>query len=136
MTACFSGLTLLNCRTYNLTREKMANEQQPPPAVQQPPQNNPQNADANATNDDPLTPITLLLRFLYTGTTAASIPLKSTNAPDLQNIANKLACVMDMATAQPNLPVSTIRKVNTAVCEISYKFSIIYFSNIFVSWAL
>lgn len=92
----------------------MTNEQQPPPAVQQQQQqqpNNPQNADANATNDDPLTPITLFLRFLYTGTAAASIPVKSTAAPDLRNIANKLTCVIDMATAHPNLPVSTIRKV-------------------------
>lgn len=90
----------------------MTNEQQPPPAVQQQQQNNPPNADANATNADPLTPITLLLRFLYTGTTASAIPLKSTTAPNLHNIANTLACVIDMATAQPNLPVSTIRKVN------------------------
>lgn len=86
----------------------MANEQVPP-AVQQ---NNPEIANVNATNDDPLTPITMFLRFLYTGSTASSIPVKSTTAPNLRDIANTLACVIDMATALPNLPVSTIRKVS------------------------
>lgn len=115
----FLGIELVTAWLSLLTRKirekNMTNEQQPPPAVpqqQQQPVNNPQNADGNATNDDPLTPITLLLRFLYTGTTAASIPVKSTAAPDLRSMADKLNCIIDMATAQPNLPVSTIRKVN------------------------
>lgn len=113
VTAWFLGF--ISLLTRKIREKNMTNEQQPPPAVpqqQQQPVNNPQNADGNATNDDPLTPITLLLRFLYTGTTAASIPVKSTAAPDLRSMADKLNCIIDMATAQPNLPVSTIRKVN------------------------
>lgn len=101
----------------------MTNEQAPP-AVQQ--QNNPENADA--TNGDPVTPITMLLRFLYTGSTASSIPVKSTTAPDLRDIANTLACVIDMATALPNLPISTIRKVRATLF-----FNGIFFQSIILS---
>lgn len=79
-----------------------------PPAMQP---NNLQNAEANRANDDPVTPITLFLRYLYTGSTSASIPAKSTKVRDLSTIDNTLACVMNMANAQPNLPVATIRKV-------------------------
>lgn len=111
----------------------MANDQQPPPPAvqqQQQQQNNPQNTDANATNDDPLTPITRLLRYLYTGTTAASIPVKSTNAPNLLNIANTLACVIDMATAQPNLPIATIRKVKyfLSIFFVNFLIAIFFFN--------
>lgn len=85
----------------------MANVQ-PPPTV---PPNNIQNVEANQTNDDPLTPITLFLRYLYMGSTSSSIPAKSTTVRNLDTIENTLACVINMASAQPNLPVSTIRKV-------------------------
>lgn len=88
----------------------MTNDQAPP-AVQQ--NNNPENVDATIV--DPVTPITKLLRFLYTGSTTASIPVKSSTAPNLQDIATTLAFVIDMATALPNLPIATIRKVNVIV---------------------
>lgn len=78
----------------------MANVQ--PTAVQ-----NQQNA-ANA-NPETLTPITKLLRFLYTGTFASSIPVKV--ELNLENIETTLACVIDMATQRALLPISTIRKV-------------------------
>lgn len=60
-------------------------------------------------NEMPLTAITSFLRFLYTGSSASSIPLKS--APNIEDIDTKLACVIDMATARALLPISTIRKV-------------------------
>ncbi|XP_055301999.1 uncharacterized protein LOC129568332 [Sitodiplosis mosellana] len=78
----------------------MANVQ--PTAVQ-----NKQNS--TNTNQEPLTPITMLLRFLYTGTSDGSIPVKI--ATNLENIENTLSCVIDMATQRALLPVSTIRKV-------------------------
>lgn len=62
------------------------------------------------TSQAPLTPITTLLRFLYTGTPTSSIPVKS--QPNLDNIETTLSCVIDMATARALLPISTIRKVH------------------------
>lgn len=92
----------------------MANAQAPAAVQQQQQQqNNMQNEEANATNaEDTLTPITKLLRYLYTGTTTSSIPVKSTTAPDLHDIQNTLACIMTLAEAQPNLPISKIRMVS------------------------
>lgn len=81
---------------------KMANVQAT--AVQN--QNQP---DTINTNQEPLTSITVLLRFLYTGTSASSIPVKI--EPNLENIETTLSCVIDMATQRALLPISTIRKV-------------------------
>lgn len=99
----------------------MANAQPPPVAVQQQ-QNDVQNAEVNATNaETTVTPITMFLRYLHTGTTTSSIPVKSTAAIDLREIENTLACVMTMAAAQANLPVATIRKVRFCVCVVNSK---------------
>lgn len=78
----------------------MANEQ--PIALQNPP-------NEAVSNPEPVTPITAFLRFLYTGSSNSSIPVKS--PPDLTDIENKLLCVIQMATAREELPISTIRKV-------------------------
>lgn len=76
-------------------------------------------ADSSSPNaaeaTQPLTPITLLLRFLYTGTTSSSIPVKC--KPELANIDNTLSCIITMAQARALLPLSTIRKVS-----ISFEF--------------
>lgn len=69
-----------------------------------------QNAADTNQQSNQLTPITLFLRFLYTGTSASSIPVKM--KPDLTNIETILSCVVDMATARAQLPISTIRKVS------------------------
>lgn len=61
------------------------------------------------TNHKPLTPINMLLRFLYTGTTVSAIPVKS--IINLANIDTTLSCVIDLATQRVSLPISTIRKV-------------------------
>lgn len=79
---------------------KMANVQ--PISVQNQP-------NAANTNYAPLTPITVLLRFLYTGTAASSIPVKT--EVNLENIETTLSCVIAMATQRALLPISTIRKV-------------------------
>lgn len=93
-------ILLWNHRTQK-TRVEMANLQ--PTMVQ-----NEQNV-ANA-HEEPLLPITSFLRFLYTGSSAGSILLKT--APSVENIENKLSCVIDMATQRALLPINTIRKVN------------------------
>ena len=62
------------------------------------------------TNQIPLTPITMLLRFLYTGTTVSAIPVKI-HPTNLENIDTTLSCVIDLATQRASLPISTIRKV-------------------------
>lgn len=92
----------------------MANAQPPPAAAQ----NDVQNAEANATNaENALTPITMLLRYLHTGTTSSSIPLKSAGPVNLRDIENTLAFVNIIAAAQPNLLFSNIRKVRAfCVC--------------------
>lgn len=65
---------------------------------------------ADTIQSQPLTPITLLLRFLYTGTTSSSIPVKC--KPELENIDNTLSCIITLAQARALLPLSTIRKVS------------------------
>lgn len=69
--------------------------------------------NAHNANEQPLMPITLLLRFLYKGSTSSSIPVKA--APNVINIDNTLSCVIEMANARAQLPISTIRKV----CDIN-----------------
>lgn len=58
---------------------------------------------------EPLPPITLFLRYLYTGTVTSSVPSKI--AVGLDNIEATLGCVIELATARALLPISTIRKV-------------------------
>lgn len=79
----------------------MANVQ--PPAVQN-------QKNVTNTNQKSLTPMAMLLRFLYTGTTVSAISVKI-HPTNLDNIDNTLSCVIDLATQQASLPISTIQKV-------------------------
>lgn len=60
-------------------------------------------------NETPLDPNTLLLRFLYNGTTSNSIGVQS--EPNFSNIETELSFVIDLATTNAPQVISTIEKV-------------------------
>lgn len=62
----------------------------------------------------PLPPITLFLRYLYTGSTSNSVPGKPLLS--LHDIEARLPCVLQLAEARVQLPISTISKVSIFVC--------------------
>lgn len=74
----------------------MAAHVQSPPAVQN--------------NQESHTSTTQLLRYFYTGTLTSSLLLINKD-PDLQDIENTMACVINMATEDPAKPIGYIRKV-------------------------